>query len=523
MKAAIYCRVSTEDQEREGTSLKSQLEACIKKADELGYESTNEHSLTETYSGLTLDRPKLSQLREWVRNKQVDAVISYTLDRLSRDPVHFIILQEELERAGVALIMVTEDVDGSDMGKLIAYIKGFAAKLEAEKIKERTARGMKERVKSGKLPGGQRSRLFGYIYIPGKGEGKGIRIVNEVESKHVRDIFNWYVTEGLSIHAITLRLRELQVPTPTGKGMWGKSSVYQTLRNLAYMGKTYLYDKTIEAPGATPAIITEEVFLNAQARFERNKALAPRNRKYQYLLSGYVFCRWCGRRFSGGFRVKQIKAGMKRYNYYRCPRGFKIASQIPCANRTWNANELETLVWQQIQELLSHPDQVFAELERRKGLNQSETLEKELVDFKAKLIDIDKEQQQLLQWAMKGFPEDAVNRENDKINRYRVEIQQHINDIENRIRQVKQTQYALQDVEKYCTLARRNLSGFTYEDKRLALEALQIEVWIDGEAVSIKGFIPPVSAKGVVASTLCRQSERNQQLGYPFYLEVVAQ
>jgi len=123
--------VSTEDQEREGTSLQSQLEACKKLAQEQGYDVSEGSIVMETYSGLSFDRPKLNEVRQWVRDKEVDAVIAYTLDRLSRDPVHFIILQEELERAGVALIMVTEDVDSSDMGKLIAHIRGFAAKLEA--------------------------------------------------------------------------------------------------------------------------------------------------------------------------------------------------------------------------------------------------------------------------------------------------------------------------------------------------------------------------------------------------------
>ncbi len=92
--------------------------------------------ILETYSGLTLDRPKLPQLRQGVRDKEVEAVIAYTMDRLSRDPVHFIILQEELERAGVELILVTETVDSSDLGRLITYIKGYAAKLEAVKIRE---------------------------------------------------------------------------------------------------------------------------------------------------------------------------------------------------------------------------------------------------------------------------------------------------------------------------------------------------------------------------------------------------
>ena len=162
MRAALYARVSTEDQEREGTSLQSQVEACKKLAQELGYDVPEGFIVTETYSGLSLDRPRLDEVRQWVRDKEVDAVIAYTLDRLSRDPVHFIILQEELQRAGIEIILVTETIDSSDLGMLITHIKGYAAKLEAEKIRERTTRGMRERVKAGKFPSGRRARRYGY-------------------------------------------------------------------------------------------------------------------------------------------------------------------------------------------------------------------------------------------------------------------------------------------------------------------------------------------------------------------------
>ena len=107
MKATLYCRESTEDQEREGTSLDSQKEACLNKARELGYETSEDYTILETYSGLSLDRPKLNEVKQWVRDKEVDAVIAYTLDRISRDPVHFIILQEEIEKAGVVLQLGT--------------------------------------------------------------------------------------------------------------------------------------------------------------------------------------------------------------------------------------------------------------------------------------------------------------------------------------------------------------------------------------------------------------------------------
>ena len=137
MKAAVYCRVSGTTQEQEGTSLQSQLEACKKLAIDKGYEVPEEFIISETYSGLTLDRPKLTEMRQWVRSNRIGVVIVYTLDRFSRDPVHFILLQDELEKANVGLELVMDSLDSSDMGKLITHIKGYAAKLEAEKIKEK--------------------------------------------------------------------------------------------------------------------------------------------------------------------------------------------------------------------------------------------------------------------------------------------------------------------------------------------------------------------------------------------------
>jgi len=86
MKAAIYCRVSTEDQEREGTSLISQKEACLKKAQELGYTVSEEFIVMETYSGLSLNRPKLDQLRQWVRDKEVDMLLPTHLTAYPETP-----------------------------------------------------------------------------------------------------------------------------------------------------------------------------------------------------------------------------------------------------------------------------------------------------------------------------------------------------------------------------------------------------------------------------------------------------
>jgi len=168
MKAAIYCRVSTEGQEQEGTSLQTQLEACLKHCQAEGFEVAYKYS--EAWSGLSLERPKLAELREVIRSEKIDSLVVYSLDRFSRDPVHGVILMQELEKHGVSLEAATESVDTSEVGKLVFYIKGYAAKLDAERRRDATGRGKRAMLNSGKLPQGTGIGIYGY-----KWDTSGIR------------------------------------------------------------------------------------------------------------------------------------------------------------------------------------------------------------------------------------------------------------------------------------------------------------------------------------------------------------
>ncbi len=183
MKAAIYCRVSTEGQEQDGTSLKTQLEACLKYCKNKGYEIVYQYA--EAWSGLSLERPRLNELREVVRSQQIDSVVVYSLDRFSRDPVHGVILMQELEKHGVILEAATETVDNSEVGKLVFYIKGYAAKLDAERRRDATGRGKKALLKEGKLPQGTGIGIYGYKWLK---EAKK-RIPIEHEAKVVQRMF----------------------------------------------------------------------------------------------------------------------------------------------------------------------------------------------------------------------------------------------------------------------------------------------------------------------------------------------
>ena len=194
---AIYCRVSSEGQERDGTSLQTQLEHCLKYCQDKQYHIVETYS--EAYSGLSLIRPKLDQLRELVRSDDLDVVLCYSVDRLSRDPTHGVILTEEFAKHDVRLEAVSETVESSELGKLINYIRGFASKLEAEKIKERVNRGKRAKAQSGVIPGGGYHSTFGYDYVAKTRQQSARREINPEEAEWVKTIFKFCVLDGMCV------------------------------------------------------------------------------------------------------------------------------------------------------------------------------------------------------------------------------------------------------------------------------------------------------------------------------------
>src|SRR3972149_104993 len=174
--AAAYARVSTKGQAEEGTSLASQIQSCLGQAENEGYQVPRHLRLEEDWTGTVLDRPLLNQLRELVRRGEINALFCYATDRLARNPIHLAIIAEECEKHGVSLRFVTEPLDNSPEGQLIRYVKGYAAQIEREKILDRTLRGRRARAGQGRLPGSG-VHLYGYTYIPGSGDGQGIRVV----------------------------------------------------------------------------------------------------------------------------------------------------------------------------------------------------------------------------------------------------------------------------------------------------------------------------------------------------------
>ena len=490
--AAIYCRVSTDSQEREGTSLQTQLEHCLAYCQNKGYEVT--HRFSEAYSGLSLERPELDKLRDLVRNEAIDAIICYSIDRLSRDPVHGVIITQELERHNIGLEAVTETVDSTEVGKLITYIRGFASKLEAEKIRERTMRGRKAKAQQGRVPVGGYSRTYGYDYISVREKNGGRRIINENEAQWVRQMFGWLANDGMACRAIAAKLNSLQIPTKHNN-YWSRKVVHQILSNPAYMGVTiYHQGDSIELPDVTPPIIDKTLFEAAKKQLKVNFEKASRNMRRQYLLHGHIRCRQCGKPYRAQITIQHTKHNTYQYRRYVCCCATPAPDSSPvnrCHNKGWAADKLEALVWTEIERILANPSIIVTEIEKqRRCVGDVSHLQTELSQIERRLKAIDRDQSQLLQWAIKDFPEDMVVIENKKLNAGRESLKAQKAELEQKIKASQEAAINFPKLEHFVELIREKLTKLDFETKRMAIEALDIKVWIDGYNVEVTGAIP---------------------------------
>jgi site-specific DNA recombinase len=117
LRAVVYSRVSTDAQERDGTSLDTQERASQE------YVASNAwitmEAIRDTASGYSLDRPGIEKVRMMLRQGTVDVVVAYAVDRLSRNQNHIGVLLDDVERGGAQLQFVTESFEDTAIGRFI--------------------------------------------------------------------------------------------------------------------------------------------------------------------------------------------------------------------------------------------------------------------------------------------------------------------------------------------------------------------------------------------------------------------
>lgn len=391
--AAIYARVSS-DRQKEDKTIASQTSSLRE------YARANNFTVPEGwifedegYSGATLSRPGLERLRDLVAEGQVQTVLVYGPDRLSRKYAYQVLLLEEFSRQGVETVFLLGVSAQTPEERLLVQFQGMIAEYERAQIAERSRRGKRHRAKAGcvnVLSGAP----YGYRYVKRNEATNACYLVDEAQAGVVREVFEWYTVEGLSIGAIVHRLNERKVPTRFGKSLWERSKVWAMLRNPAYVGRA-AYGKTERAERRrmtrplrqkggysarssanrerpkeqwiglpVPALVSEESFARAAEKLSENRRFASRNTKEPTLLQGLLVCGQCGYAL---YRTS-TRTTRRQAKYYRClgSDGYRHLMDPPCQCRPIRVEDLDDLVWQQVLDLLEKPELIRAELERRR-------------------------------------------------------------------------------------------------------------------------------------------------------------
>src|SRR5581483_5596918 len=136
---------------------------------------------------------------------------------------------------GAAVEFVTEPLDNSPEGQLIRYIRGYAAKVEHEKIKERSIRGTRARAEAGKLLTGPRP-LYGYLW---NADRSGY-LVDPATAPIVQRIFA-AAARGETLHRVAQTLTAEGIPTRLGRPFWQRFTLHTILTNPTYTGRATAY------------------------------------------------------------------------------------------------------------------------------------------------------------------------------------------------------------------------------------------------------------------------------------------
>ena len=222
IRAGIYLRISTLDQ-KEGHGIQMQKTKCEAMATVKGWSISKVYK-DEGISGTVneTERPAFSQLLKDAKNKEIDAVIVYALDRLGRRTQIVLRTIENLDNQGVKVVSCRENLDTSTpTGTFMVTIFAALSQLERDTIVERMKAGTEERRKIDGDIGGHVP--MGYV------RKMSTVMINEEKAEIVRYIFQRRYIDFRYMYEIADELNEKGAPKPTKRGKVWKSSVVQRI------------------------------------------------------------------------------------------------------------------------------------------------------------------------------------------------------------------------------------------------------------------------------------------------------
>lgn len=473
MRVAIYVRVSTTDQAEEGYSVDEQIDKLKKYCDIKDWGAPKVYT-DAGFSGSNIKRPGLQKLIKDVKAGRVETVLVYKLDRLSRSQKDTLYLIEDVfNEAGAAFLSLQENFDTSTaFGKAMIGILSVFAQLEREQIKERMQMGKVGRIKSGK-PSAWAKPPFGYNYSDGEYQ------VNELQASVVKRIFKDY-NAGISITKLKDYLNE---EGHIGKDVaWSYRTVRVLLANALYAGFTNFHGHLYK--GNHTPIISKELYDKTQEELEKRQKKAyaqnnnPRPFQAKYMLSGLLFCGYCGARFS--VILGAIRKDGTRYRRYQCystsPKGrvFTNKQHGPCPSKRYDMEPIENVILGEIEKLKIDPSLITDITSESNDDLEREALESRTAELYKKLEKL-----------VGLYLDDSLPLEvlNQKKNNYQQEKDAIEAKLENMAENKKEL--SVKDATSILSKTPADIRSLSYDDQKLLVKQLISKITLTADTVRV--------------------------------------
>lgn len=382
-KGAIYVRVSSEEQAREGYSIDAQIKALK------DYAIKNDIFLEEQYiykdegiSGRKAEkRPAFMEMIKTAKSKpkKFDVILVHKFDRFSRNREDSIVYKSLLKKeCGINVISITEHLDPDDKMSIIleAFLEAMAEYYSIN-LSEEVTKGQLEKHSQGEV---QTNPSFGYGIKDGK------LVINNAEEKIIKLIFESYAIENKSMMDIAKKVNSLGILTKRGNKFENRT-IYYILNNPTYIGKlrytpgrknTYDFDdpNTILSNGKHSPIITNELWDLTQLKLSKNNIWKKPKSRIDYSIKhwskGIIRCKECN--------CTLVTSGVGKY---RC-NGYNKGK---CSNHTTiSINEAESLILGQIKRDFSEGiiNNIIPNKKEKKSVNEYDLITSSIASLEEK-------------------------------------------------------------------------------------------------------------------------------------------
>ena len=511
-RAAIYARVSTDDQAENGYSLDDQERKGQAQALAKGWVVVTDRYVDDGYSGTLRHRPALDRLLADVKAGIVDVVIITKMDRLARSLKLLLELWDLIESYGATVVVIEESIDTStSVGRLIRNVLGSIAEFERDTFLSRSLNGKKSKILRDEVVRTPTSAPYGYRYVlrsrakdgdeersqPGR-----LEIIEEQRATVLR-IFE-LVAGGMSTLKVAELLTREGVPTQKGRPHWGHATISHMIKNTTYTGQaphgTYVVvghredketgknkqlrkrrEPSDDDYTPCPAIVSPELWHAANAKLVINRTQSKRNAKHDYLLGGSLLkCGQCGHTMTGAQRTRGPHC-------YRCDGFAPDGSRV---RHTTNGPEVEAAVWGALCALLRDHEQMVAALERLtdKASAEAQDLADEIASLERSAAVVEEKGERLLDLYLSGGLtkekyESKAAALDDQVQRLR----ERALDLDGRRQKALQQMLPVEDIKAICAYYGPRLDAMPFEEKRTVLTTFVTRLVAYPDRVNIEG------------------------------------